>query len=183
MYDDSINKYKSDTPFIKHAKGYKFNLIYDYLKENEHFLNHYEYFYLPDDDIIIKPKAIQRLFFYMKKYNLAIAQPALINEYYSHSHTLKRFNSKLRYTNFVEIMQPCFSKDALKKTLFTFKESKSGWGIDFHWGEIVDYTQKNMAIIDDVMSIHSRPVQSNHFDELKKYLEKYKLTGKIYDSI
>ncbi|MDR9365613.1 MAG: DUF707 domain-containing protein [Balneolaceae bacterium] len=183
VYDDSIDKYDPDTPFIKQSKGYKYNLIYDYLKENEDFLNHYEYFYMPDDDIIIKPEAIQRLFSYMKRYNLSIAQPALINKFYSYPHTCLKLNSNLRYTNFVEIMQPCFSREALKKTLFTFKENKSGWGMDFHWGDIVDYKQKNMAIIDDVMSFHSRPVQSKHFDELQRYIEKYNLTKEVYESI
>lgn len=183
VYDNTYEKYKSDTPFIRKSEGYKFQLVYKYLQENKQFIDHYDYFYLPDDDIYIEPEQINKLFRCMKKYGLAIAQPAIANSYYSHSHTRKKWFSKIRYTNFVEIMQPCFSRDAIKKTLFTFNENSSGWGLDFHWGELVDFRKKNMAVLHNIHSVHTRPVQSSHGDELTEYLEKYNLTTKIYESI
>ena len=182
VYDNSYEIFKSDTPFITQSEGYKFKLVYDYLINNPHFIDQYKYFYVPDDDILIDTNNIHKLFWYMEQYKLAIAQPAIANSYCSHSHILKRPNSKIRCTNFVEIMQPCFSRDALKKVQFTFNESKSGWGIDFHWGEILDYRQMNMAIIDDIISVHTRPVRSNHQEELNEYLEKYKLTREFYST-
>lgn len=183
VYDDSYGKYKADTPFIKRREGYKFQLVYEYLQENKHLIEHYAYFFIPDDDIYIEPEHINKLFRSMKKYQLAIAQPAISNTYYTYPHTRKKWFYNIRYTNFVEIMQPCFSRDALKKTLFTFKENNSGWGLDFHWGKLVDFRKKNMAVLHNVHSIHTRPVQSSHGDELEEYLEKYNLTRKIYESI
>jgi hypothetical protein len=179
VYDDSYNTYKNDTRFITQSKGYKFKLVYDYLKSNQQIINTYDYFYIPDDDIYIDSENIHRLFEYMAEYRLAIAQPALTHSYYSFPDTIKQPNSTLRFTNFVEVMQPCFSKDALQKVLFTFNENKSGWGIDFHWGKLVDYHKNNMAIIDDIISVHTRPLRSNHFSDLDEYLQKYNLTMQI----
>ena len=76
-------------------------------------------------------------------------------------------------------MQPCFSRDALKKVLFTFNENEHGWGIDFHWGMLVGYQKYNMAIIDDVESVHTRPVLSRHYGEMDDYVEKHKLCKEI----
>lgn len=175
VYDNSFEEFKHDTPYVSRSKGYKFNLVHEYLTNNISLVDKYEYFYIPDDDILIDIENINRLFQYMKKYKLALAQPAIANSYYSHPHTFKRENSILRYTNFVEIMQPCFSRRALKKLLFTFNGTKSGWGIDLHWGTLIDHRKNSMAIIDDINSVHTRPVQSNHFEEMREYLRKNNL--------
>ena len=182
VYDDSYDIFKLDTPYITASKGYKFNLIQDYLNKNPHVMKQYDYFYMPDDDISIDYNNIKKLFNYMQEYKLAIAQPAIANSFYSYPHTTRKNNSTLRYTSFVEVMQPCFSRSALEKVLFTFNGTKSGWGIDFHWGKLLDYTKQNMAIIDDVYSEHTRPVQSNHHKEMKQYMEQYNLSYKIYCS-
>lgn len=179
VYDDSYENFKSDSPYVTQAKGYKFTLIHDYLSNNQTIIDQYDYFFLPDDDILINTTGIHKLFRYMKKYNLAIAQPAIGNFYYSHPQTLRVHTSKMRFTNFVEIMKPCFSKEALKKVLFTFNATKYGWGIDFHWGEIVEYRRMNMAIIDDITSLHTRPVRSKYHDELNDYISKNNLSGEI----
>lgn len=184
VYDDTYDKYKQDTPFVLRSKGQKYKLIYNYLNHNTRYLNQYDYFYMPDDDILIDNENILRLFDYMVELKLAMAQPALTNSYYSHPITIKQPNKRLRYTNFVEMMQPCFSKEALKKVLFTFNENASGWGIDFHWGKLVDYQNYNTAIIDDVASVHTRQVQSineNNKKELYNYLRKYNLTTTIFE--
>lgn len=180
VYDDSYELFKNDSPYVTASKGYKFKLIHNYLCNNPELIEQYDYFYMPDDDISITSTNIQKLFRFMKKYQLAVAQPAIANSFLSYRHTKKHEDSVLRYTNFVEIMQPCFSREALKKVLFTFDETISGWGIDYHWGKILDYTQMNMAIIDDISSEHTRPVQSDHRQELFNYMKKYNLNFNIY---
>lgn len=116
VYDDSYELFKNDSLYVTEVKGCKFKLIYNYLRSNPNLISQYDYFYMPDDDISINSANIKRL-----------AQPAIANSYYSHDHTAKNKDFLLRFTNFVEIMQPCFSREALKKVLFTFDESKSGW--------------------------------------------------------
>lgn len=181
VYDDSYELFKNDCLNVSSIQGYKFKLIYDYLQSNPKLINQYDYFYMPDDDISINSNNIKKLFKYMKIFKLDLAQPAIANSYYSHDHTAKHKDFLLRFTNFVEIMQPCFSRDALKKVLFTFNESISGWGIDYHWGVILNYTKMNMAVIDDVFSEHTRPVQSDYHQELYDYMKKYDLSYNIYN--
>jgi hypothetical protein len=180
IYDDSFEKYKSDTPFIKIAKGNKFQLIYAYLTDE--IINRYDYFYMPDDDISIDQVNVKRLFKEMKRYGLSIGQPAISNQYYTFPHTSFKKGSKIRFTSFVEIMQPCFSKSALEMVKSTFAESISGWGIDFHWGILVDYEKYNMGILDCVRSEHTRPILSQHNKELSDYMLKYNLSYDIYST-
>lgn len=184
IYDDSYSYYYNDSPFILGQKGYKFNLIYEYLQKNPDYIDKYDYFLFPDDDIEIDSENISKLFLLMHEYNLQIAQPALSNSYYSYEHTLRNRFCKLRFTNFVEMMTPCFSREALQKVLFTFNENTSGWGIDFHWSKLIDFTGKEMAILDEIYCVHTRPIQSyneRNVTELREYLQKYKLNQEIID--
>lgn len=182
IYDNSFDIFKNDTPFVIQMKGFKFRLIHNYLAMNIHLIDQYKYFYMPDDDILIDSFNIHKLFAYMEKYKLAIAQPALSDSYFTWCHTIRRPETKIHFTNFVEMMQPCFSRHALKKVQFTFIENQSGWGMDFHWGVLVDYRKMNMAIIDDVVSVHTRPVQSNFKKDLNTYITKYNLSTEILSS-
>jgi len=172
VYDDSYETFKDDAPYVTKAPGNKFTLIDEYLSSND-LVRQYEYFYFPDDDILIDSDNIRKLFRYMEEYRLMLAQPAVWNYYISHPHTMKHPASKLRYTNFVEIMQPCFSREALQRVQFTFSASKSGWGLDFHWPKILNSEKWHMAVLDDIVSFHTRPVRSSHGEELAEYLKKY----------
>lgn len=184
VYDNSYSRYEKDTAFVSRMKGQKFEAIYRYLERHKTLLSEYDYYYIPDDDIFIDDVNIKLLFEIMAEYNLAIAQPALTNSYYSYGITLKNEESILRYTNFVEMMQPCFSNEAFNKVLFTFNENLSGWGMDYHWPSIVEYEKRNVAIIDCITSIHTRPIGKNYKQEINQaeldsYLKKYNLTTQI----
>lgn len=186
VYDNSYLRYCKDTSFISEVKGQKFSAIYNYLMSNSDILNTYDYYYIPDDDIFIDDVNIEKMFKIMNEYDLSIAQPALTNSYFTFSITLKRESSVLRYTNFVEIMQPCFSNEALNKVLFTFSANQSGWGIDYHWPSLVGYEKRNMAIIDCVTSIHTRPIGQNYKreiyqEELIGYIKKHSLDTQIFE--
>lgn len=182
VYDGSYNKFYNDTDFISYQRGNKFKLVYDYLQQYPEYLNKYELFFIPDDDIRMDAANISKFFSVMQEQKLEIAQPALSDSYYTYEHTVKQRGVLLRYINFVEMMAPCFSCDALKKVLFTFNEDISGWGIEFHWGELIGFTGKEMAVIDDLHCVHTRPVQScneMNMTELHKYMQKYNLTIEI----
>jgi hypothetical protein len=175
VYDDSYERFKMDTPFITKSKGHKFSLMDNYLAKNG-LLERYKYFYMPDDDILINGGNIEKLFWYMEEYKFDLAQPAISKYYVSFAHTLRRKGSTHRSTNFVEIMQPCFSRSALKKVKFTFSTSVSGWGIDMYWAKLLKCPNGKMAIIDDVISVHTRPVRSDYSEEFNAYMEKYNLS-------
>lgn len=184
VYDDSMEKFRSDTKYIYHLKGYKLKTVYQYLSTHPELQEQYDYFFLPDDDILMEASTINKLFDSMRRYHLKIAQPALTMSYYSWPHTLKDKYCKLRYTNFIEMMVPCFSKEALGKVLFTFNENETGWGTEAHWPLLINAEQKDIAIIDEVSVVHTRPVQSGslrHREENTTYLQKYHLTIQIQE--
>jgi len=182
IYDDSYSYFYKDTDFIFCQRGYKLKLVYNYLQKNPDYLKKYDYFFLPDDDISISTGNIHALFKMMGKYKLEIVQPALVDSYYTYECTLKQKFSTLRYVNFVEMMAPCFSRNALKKVLFTFNENKQGWGSEYHWPVLIGFTGKEMALLDKIEAIHTRPLQSfsleNHNDGMK-YIKKYGLSMEI----
>ena len=188
VYDDSMEEFRGDTEYICHIKGYKLRVVYRYLEMYPELKERYNYFFFPDDDIQMDAAVINTLFEAMRRYRLQIAQPALRMSYYTWSHTLQDRYCKLRYINFVEMMVPCFSREALNKVLFTFNENETGWGTETHWAELINASQRDMAVIDEVSVVHTRPIQSGqaiHNRELAAYLRKYNLSTKVlhYDCL
>lgn len=178
VYDDSFSEFYNDADFLYLKKGYKLKLVYDYLMNHPNYLEHYSYFFIPDDDIKTDAQSINRLFHLMEQYSLKIAQPALKESYYTYPMTLQEHHFILRYTNFVEMMLPCFSREALEKVIYTFKENESGWGTEFHWPLLINSKGRDLAIIDAVPMIHTQPVKRSrieHVKELDAYLKKYHL--------
>jgi len=184
VFDDSFSKYYDDADFMSLKKGFKLRLVYDYLKQHPDFLEHYAYFFIPDDDILTDGKQIEKLFTFMDKHHLQIAQPALKQSYYSYPHTLQEHFSKLRYTNFVEMMLPCFSNKAINQVLETFNASESGWGVEYHWPLLIESNHKDIAIIDELSMIHTRPVKSGRIQnriEMQEYLKKHHLIPEVLE--
>lgn len=182
VYDDSYGEFVADTPFVCSMKGYKLKVVYQYLLSNPELLEAYEYFFIPDDDILMDSDSINALFGMMRRYGLKIAQPSLVNSYYLWGHTLRDPYCALRYTNFVEMMVPCFSREALGKVLFTFNENETGWGTETHWPSLVHASPNDMAIIDAVSVVHTRPIRSGqavHRHEAMEYLRKHGLTTRV----
>ena len=124
----------------------------------------------------------------MRQYQLKIAQPALKMSYFTWGHTQCDRYCKLRYTNFIEMMVPCFSQEALTKCLFTFNMNETGWGTEAHWSILIDATPNDMAILDEICIVHTRPIQSGqpiHMKELEEYQKKFNITTDVrfYDYI
>ena len=150
VYDDSLERFRGDAGHVCHIKGYKLKSVYRYLAARPELLGRYEYFFVPDDDILMDATTINALFAAMRHYRLKIAQPALCRSYYTWGHTLRDRYCRLRYTDFVEMMVPCFSREALEKVLFTFNENETGWGTETHWPLLIDAGPRDMAIVDEV---------------------------------
>jgi hypothetical protein len=64
----------------------------------------------------------------------------------------------LRYTNFVEIMAPLMSMQALRHLMPTLDNDdiKSAWGLDFVWPYLLN--NRDVAVIDKTPMTHTRPV-------------------------
>lgn len=147
--DDS---YYGDGEYYIRAKGTKFNIIGDVFDQ---IPKEYEYIFIPDDDLYISFEDVNRLFEIAKEYNLGICQPSILG-YFSLGISLHQPNSILRYTNFVEIMAPCFDRNSFEICRPTFKYNKSCWGIDILWHKCLNFSQDKIAVIDDLIAIHTR---------------------------
>lgn len=182
IYDGSYNKFCNDSDFVACDAGYKMDMTYRYLHRHPELFEKYEYFFLLDDDIVISTEDVNRLFSMMREYQLKIAQPSLVMSYYTYKHTAFHPFYILRYTNFVEMMMPCFSRDALKAVLPTFEQKIRWCGLEMHWPVLVGSNHKDMAIVDAVSAKHTRPVQSwNSLSQLQQenYLKKHNLSWSI----
>ena len=147
----------------------------------------------PDDDLDISVSKLNKLFAVGLKYKLDLFQPALIDngpEYVKHDILKIHPECKLRYTDFVEIMIPIFSKRALNKSykILTDRNIKSGWGVDYIIPSKI-LNRHNIAVIDSVPITHTKPLgaldlqkKSSFYKtfnidpekEMHYYLKKYK---------
>lgn len=182
IYDDSYNTFCNDSDFICCQSGFKMDMTYNYLRRHPNLLEQYDYFFLLDDDISITTESVNHFFRIMREYSLKIAQPSLVMSYFTYASTLHNPMCKLRYTNFVEMMMPCFSREALKLVLPTFKKKVKWRGIEHHWPILINTNHKDMAIVDDIVAIHQKPVSSWNKDcqlEYNEYLKQHKLSNEI----
>lgn len=184
VYDQSFSKFYNTADYMWYSRGQKLRLVYKYLKDNPQYLEHYNYFFIPDDDIQTDQAGIERLFNLMEEYGLQIAQPALERSYYTYPHTLLEHFSLLRYTNFVEMMAPCFSRDALRKVLWTFDANESGWGVEFSWPGLISSDHRDIAVVDGAPMVHTRPVNTGRVEnqrELEAFLVGHNLEFEILE--
>ena len=188
IYDGSYSKFCNDTDFIACDAGYKMDMTYRYLHRHPDLLDKYEYIFLMDDDIEMSTEEVNKLFGIMKQYHLRIAQPSLVMSYYTYRHTANHPLCILRYTNFVEMMIPCFSKEALLLVLPTFQKKIRGCGIEMHWPKLINANHKEIAVIDAVHAKHIRPLHlwtQEDQNTMSEYLKDQKLTWNIeeYESV
>lgn len=119
----------------------------------------YDAVWFPDDDVAIDPAGIEALFSHVHALGLALAQPALSDaSYFSAALTLRCPGFTVRFTNFVEVMAPVFSRDALARCRATFPRSQSGWGLDWVWPRILGDPADRVGVVDAVEMTHTRPV-------------------------
>ena len=166
-FGDNAQRYRQDDVRRIDFKGPKWPALHDLIRQLGDEVFRYERVWLPDDDLRASRDGINALFDIFGKHRLALAQPALTpDSHLGHLITLRNRSFRLRFTNFVEIMAPCFSRDFLKEMLPTFNENLSGWGLDFLWpSRIADWTR--IAIIDAVSVCHTRPVGGPNYQHLR----------------
>jgi len=96
-----------------------------------------------------------------------LAQPALtLDSYLSHGITLFNSSFIVRFTNFVEIMAPVFSRDFLVKCAGTFGDNLSGYGLDSLWPTWIT-EPRAIGIIDSCLIKHTRPVGGPNYKALQ----------------
>jgi hypothetical protein len=175
------NPYLGSKTFELWQPGYKFpNLAA--LASNHVEVFDYDYVWVVDDDVRVEGRAA-RLFEIMRAQGLDLAQPALTHHsHWSHRVTLQYPGSRYRLTSFVEIMAPCFSREAFRLCYPTFTETCSGWGLDWVWPKLLmDLRGRPTCAIVDEMT-HTLPTTSRNWilpngkrpeQEMREMLAKY----------
>ncbi len=151
------SKFQNFHYFWTNPKQTEFNIIKNDINKPEFNIKNYDYYYLVDDDIIISTKAINNMFKIINDFNLDIIQPAFLPGKSRISHSITRAvpNTFLRYTNFIEINTPFFSKSALEKCMNIYDAILVGYGIDYLFIGHLDEENKNkFAIIDAIKCIN-----------------------------
>ncbi|KGX92432.1 hypothetical protein N781_17035 [Pontibacillus halophilus JSM 076056 = DSM 19796] len=167
-YGNTPNRYKNECDYYWERQGTKFQNTYYALKQLGPKLSDYEAVWIPDDDIHMDSGSITTYFSLIEKYDLWLSQPSLTRDSYigGWKITANQPAHVLRYTNFAEIMAPAFNRTGLNTCLETFKESFSGFGLDFTWPRIMGVPKDRIAIVDAVMMKHTRPSKTGDLYKL-----------------
>ena len=168
-FGDDPDKYKEPDVVRIDSKGPKWPALQELIQSHPEFISDYEYIWLPDDDLLATKADVNRLFDLVKSYKLEVAQPALTwDSYYSHITTLHNSMTKIRFTNYVEVMAPCLCSAMLRKALPLFNSNLSGWGLDYLWSALAEDPLNHIAIIDEVTVRHTRPVGGPNYKLLRE---------------
>ncbi|MGI4884328.1 MAG: hypothetical protein ACRYFR_05150 [Janthinobacterium lividum] len=146
--------------YFYHLKDFKFRMIHNLLTAvAPNLLDEYEYFYFIDDDVALDTAAINRMFTMSKLFDTWVSQASLSQDSFCSWPILKnKASCVLRFMGQVEVMAPLFSRAALRQCLVSFNENKSSWGMDSVWPKILGYPTNKLAVFDDVVMVHTRPV-------------------------
>ena len=149
--------------------GGKWEAYYNFFRDYPDVLNNYDYFWFADDDISLQGNEINKMFQRMNDYDLDIAQPAMsLESYFSYIITIQCDFLKIRFSNFVEVMAPCLRKSLVKDMLPFFKDAFSGMGLDSVWTYKTRKEPNKIAILDEVVMTHTRPVGGPLHQKLKE---------------
>jgi hypothetical protein len=123
-------------------------------------LQRYDRIAFIDDDIDTTAADINKCFAYGEAFGLSIWQPSLAwSSYFSFAFTLRNPLFKLRYVNFVEMMCPFFTAEALGAAIPLFSLGLET-GVDLIWCSLLPEGDKRYAVVDDISVRHTRPVGS-----------------------
>ncbi|WP_369054157.1 hypothetical protein [Kineococcus terrestris] len=157
-YGKQTGRYRDSCDVLQENRGSKWRGLHRLLRENPRYLSDYDAVWFPDDDIQTDHRALNAMFALHEELGLALSQPALtLDSYYTHSAVLVNSAFTVRFTNFVEVMVPLFSRAALHRCFDTFDLSESGWGIDLVWQSVLPEGSR-CAVMDCVQVRHTRPV-------------------------
>jgi hypothetical protein len=119
----------------------------------------YEHVMFPDDDLQMSWGDIERMFAIVRANDLLLSQPSLLaDSHVLHPITRQRPEGLLRFTNFVEVMVPVFSREALGACAGTFALSPSAFGLDHVWPRMLGLPASRIAVVDRVGVAHTRPM-------------------------
>jgi hypothetical protein len=156
---------KCDATHYVCRTGFKYEHMFFASEQLGEILQQYDSFWLPDDDIALDPAAIDEMFALFGQFRLQLAQPAIAGGEVTYRSLCRRRGTLLRYTPFVEVMCPLFTRQAFYRVRHTFLESRSSFGLDLVWPKY--FAPREMAILDRIGVNHTRRLNSGeHYQRL-----------------
>src|SRR5690348_339257 len=76
-YGSKPQKNFPEASYVHRFQGGKWDGLYDFFVTHPDIVTRYDYFWLPDDDILTDTDTINRLFAGVERYHLELAQPSL----------------------------------------------------------------------------------------------------------
>jgi len=158
-YGDVPGRYAQDAESWEYRPGPKWPGLAALLEEHAERIASYDSVWFPDDDLATNSASIDRMFAFFRAHELCLAQPALTADSPCTWHSLRQDpQCFLRWTGFVEVMAPIFSREALRVCQPSFSQSPSGWGLDWLWpGLCRSAGLSGIAVIDATPVQHTRP--------------------------
>ncbi len=164
-YGQSDDFGRGDATHYLHRKGFKWELVDHVCAQHADVLDRYANIWCPDNDIRLDTAGVNRMFELFERYSLQLAQPAIAAGQVSYETLRQRPGVVLRYSPYVEVMCPLFTREALRRCQPTLLESRSGWGLDWVWPRY--FAQHEIAIIDAVGVEHTGPLgQGENYQRL-----------------
>jgi hypothetical protein len=168
-FGDDPNIYRDIDATRIDSKGPKLAALKSLLMRHPELMSQYSYVFIPDDDLDGDCHTVNKLFETCETYGLTLAQPSLsIDSFVAHPITLHNSHYILRFTNWVEVMAPCFFQTALIQCLETFDANTSGWGVELLWIKALQNLSAKIAVVDCVQVRHTRPFGGPHYALLKQ---------------
>jgi len=126
-------------------------------------INDYDWLLIVDDDIAFDSHMLDRLITLSEMAGLSISQPAhALSSFATYDVTLRRFDSFVRETHFVEIGPlTAFHRDVFSDVI-PFPPSRWCYGIDLAWSELARKKGFKMGIVDAAPVRHLRAVASSY---------------------
>ncbi|WP_181707803.1 hypothetical protein [Chthonobacter rhizosphaerae] len=159
-YDPALEVAPGRGVTVHDAPGGKWRGLHSTITEHYDTVMRYDSIWLPDDDLATNAATINELFEIHRAFKLELSQPSLSDQsYYTHPVTMNHPAFFIRFTNFVEIMMPLFSRGLLQRVWSDFEHSNSGWGFDVVWPSVTQFPR--VAIVDALTVTHTRPLRGS----------------------
>ena len=167
--------YTDHVDYVVKRKGTKFPNLAQCYTENAELFNSYDAIWIVDDDMMIGPRQIDRLFDIHMREQMSLSQPSFDRRSFTNHDMLYQNTERsepVRLTNFVENSLAVFSKEAFQICLHTFFHPRavSGWGMDAVWSKLLgnpicdkpgSATRHRIGVIDTVSCYHPHRTDEN----------------------
>jgi hypothetical protein len=154
-YGSAGYDYRRDAEFFLERPGTKFENFCHVYRNFNNQVTAYENLFIVDDDIILDTPSLNRMFDLFDAHGLWLAQPAYSNESHIRWPTTRQDPSALlRFTNFIEVGVILIRRLALYRIIETMEQSRSGWGLDMLFSQLLDDPLDKIAILDTAPCLH-----------------------------